>query len=70
MTEAQAQELRQALLQAATANDAVRSGEDRFGARYRIDFPLTRGGRRGIIRSYWIVRTGENIPRLASCFVI
>lgn len=70
MTEAHAEELRELLLQAALTNEAILSSEDRFGARYRIDVPLTRSGRQSIIRSYWIVRGGERVPRLVSCFVI
>lgn len=70
MTDAHAEELRELLLQAARANEATVLSKDRFGVRYQIDVALTPGVSRSIIRSYWIVRSGERVPRLVTCFVI
>ena len=69
MTEANAEELRQHLLLAARSGEAKRASEDRYGARYQLDFTLSRAGRKSIIRSYWIVRADERVPRLVTCFV-
>ncbi|MFI0608516.1 MAG: DUF6883 domain-containing protein [Anaerolineae bacterium] len=41
-----------------------------YGQRYVLVFEMV--GLRGsaIVRSLWIVRTGEDIPRLTSCYVL
>ncbi len=44
--------------------------KDRFGRRYTMDFRWEREGRSAVIRTTWIVRTGEDFPRLTSCYVI
>ena len=41
-----------------------------FGRRYTVDFDLARQGRVVRIRSTWIVRIGEDLPRLTSCYVL
>jgi hypothetical protein len=38
--------------------------------RYVIDFELTREGRIARVRSAWIIRKGEDFPRLVTCYVI
>jgi hypothetical protein len=65
-----AEELRQALLEAACTNEAVLVGDDDFGPRYAVDFRIE--GRAGIatVRSLWIVRRDEDFPRLISCYVL
>jgi hypothetical protein len=48
----------------------VQAENDRYGRRYVVDFMMK--GRAGIatIRSHWIIRLGENIPRLTTCYVL
>ena len=65
-----AQELRQALLTAAGAFDVTFGEQDEYGQRYVLDFPFERRGQQAIIRSSWIIRVGEDYPRLASCYVL
>ncbi len=65
-----AEELRQALLSAARAFDAMVTEQDEYGQRYVLDFPFERPGRRAIIRSSWIIRTDDDYPRLISCYVL
>lgn len=61
--------LRAALLAAAATDDAQQASSDRFGTRYVIDSQIT--GPRGtrIVRSMWILRHGDDLPRLTSCYV-
>ena len=61
--------LRQELLEAARSGEAVWTSSDSFGDRYRLDFELNREGKRGTIRSVWIVPPLDSIPRLVSCWV-
>ena len=68
-TAANADQLRKALLAAASAEEAEPTASDEFGKRYVIDFEV-RGPRGiGIVRSSWILRQGEHAPRLTSCYV-
>ncbi|WP_395020287.1 DUF6883 domain-containing protein [Dongia sp.] len=56
---------------ASERQDQMLRGEiDAFGARYTIDFPLVTAFGSGTIRSAWIVRTGEDVLRFVSCFVL
>ena len=68
--EADAEELRTALLAAAREAEADLGAASVFGQRYVVDFDLVR--RRGVvkIRSTWIVRAGDDLPRLTSCYVL
>ena len=69
--EADAEDLRTALLQAAIHMDAQLGTLDPYGQRYLIDFELVRQTRTVRIRSTWIVLTGQDhSPRLTSCYVL
>ncbi|MDP2795476.1 MAG: hypothetical protein Q8O25_15575 [Sulfurisoma sp.] len=49
----------------------VRQGQtDQYGRRFEVDVRLTRGSRSAVVRTAWIIRVGEDIPRLATCFVV
>jgi hypothetical protein len=64
-----ADELRTALLGATATADAQLAEADQFGQRYVVEFEI-RGPRSvGLVRSMWIVRRGETVPRLTSCYV-
>ena len=65
-----APELRDALLRAARSHDAVPAEKDGHGQRYVVDFMMAGAGTRARIRSSWIVRRGEDFPRLTSCYVL
>lgn len=71
ITAANADELRETLLEVARTTDAAILGEtDIYGQRYTVDFELTNAVGSAPVRSGWIVLHGENIPRLTTCFVI
>ena len=59
-----------ALLAAAGENEAQLGAANVYGQRYIIDFDLVRQGRAVRIRSTWIVRIGDDLPRLTSCYVL
>jgi len=40
------------------------------GQRYIVDFAVSKHGKTALLRSAWIIRTGEEFPRLASCYVL
>ncbi len=62
---------RAALLEAAKqAENVVRGMVDGFGARYVLDFQLTGPKGSAVVRSAWIIRIGEDVPRFTSCYVL
>jgi hypothetical protein len=62
--------LREELLRAARDAEAKEGDADRYGERYIPDFELAVKDRRAVVRSAWIIRRGEESPRLTSCFVL
>ena len=68
--ETDAQLLVMAALAAAKDNEAHAGGASAYGQRYIVDFDLVRPERAIRIRSTWMVRNRENLPRLTSCYVL
>jgi len=62
--------LREALLGAVRENDAVPAEHDEYGKRYVVDFMARGPVGEATVRSSWIIRQGEDFPRLTSCFVL
>ena len=70
MTADDAEELRQLLLASAAAVDVALTSSDQYGDRYVLDFDVARGNWTARVRSAWIIRRGEQFPRLTSCYVL
>tara|TARA_R110002096_G_scaffold200639_4_gene384649 strand:- start:7009 stop:7347 length:339 start_codon:yes stop_codon:yes gene_type:complete len=47
----------------------VAAGVDEYGRRYVVDFSLHWLGQVATIRTSWIIKEGEDAPRLTSCYV-
>jgi hypothetical protein len=69
MSADEAEELRDAALVAVRTEDAIPGENDQYGQRYAVDFTMVRDGRTAVVRSTWIIRAGEDFPRLTSCYV-
>jgi len=69
LTAANADELRLALLEAAANRQAQPGVTDEFGSRYVIDFEMRGPQGTATVTSSWIIRRGEERPRLTSCYV-
>lgn len=54
---------------AAENKDAELTASDQFGQRFMIAFEATGPKGTGVVRSFWILRNGEDTPRLTSCYV-
>jgi hypothetical protein len=65
-----AEELKRAILSAITTEEARPTERDEYGQRFIVDFSMRRQGKEAVVRSSWIVRSGENYPRLTSCYVL
>ena len=55
-------------LKDAVHSDARLVSQDRFGSHYSIDSEIIGPLNTGTVRSIWIVRTGEDFPRLVTCY--
>ncbi len=62
--------LRALLLRAVLDHDTSVGRPDEFGQRYTVDFPVTTSVGTAMLRSAWIIRPGEDFPRLTTCFVL
>ena len=51
------------------AGSWVADSTDEFGSRYHVDMLIEFLDRSAMVRTLWIVRSGEEFPRLTSCFV-
>jgi len=71
LTSADAAKLREILLSSAVVNNEVTMMDaDKYGSRYSMDSAVTLGSREALVRSAWIIKTGEDFPRLVSCYVL
>lgn len=61
--------LRAELLKAAVSGaDVVAS--DIWGTHWQLDAIIGRHRKRAVVRTLWVVRTGEDLPRLVTCWVL
>lgn len=68
MSAADAEELRDILLEAVQSHDAQLGRRDKYGQRYIVDFACEWRGKEAMVRSAWIVEHDSDIPRLTSCY--
>jgi hypothetical protein len=55
---------------AANSADAIFTGNVGFGATFELRFPLTARKGTATVLSAWIIRDGEDFPRLVTCFIV
>jgi len=58
------------LLQAALTESVTQGRSDEYGDRYQLDFEAVTPSGRAVIRSAWMIRAGEDFPRLTTCYVL
>jgi hypothetical protein len=61
--------LRRRLLEAAAREPATMVSSTRFGVLYTMEFLMTTSIGSATIKSGWIIRYGEDFPRLITCYV-
>jgi hypothetical protein len=62
--------LRDVLLEAARSGEAAQVTADAWGTHWRLDATVRRQGRSVVVRTIWIVRTGEFAPKFVTCWVL
>ncbi len=58
-----------ALRVAAVGSDALVGAADKYGRRYVVEFELSGPRGEAVVRSAWIVRAGEELRRLVTCYI-
>jgi hypothetical protein len=51
-------------------NEAVAQEMDVYGQRWRVDMLLSRQSRRTVVRTIWLLPTGQDKPRFVTCWVL
>lgn len=69
LTAENSDELRNALLQGLINYEAEFQKNIVNGDLYIIIFPMTRNNKTENIKSVWIIRNGEDFPRLVTCYI-
>ena len=64
-----AQWLQEAIAEALPSSEAVELTKDRYGTRWSVDISVARQNVRVVIRTIWIVKAGEDVPRFVTCWV-
>ncbi len=63
--------LRRAVLEAAnTSNDVEPRGDNGFGEVFVMRFAMKTAAGSALILTAWIIRHGEDFPRLATCYIL
>ena len=62
--------LKSAILDHIANAEAQICAEDSYGTRYNVDIALTGPRRSYTLRTGWIIRSGEDFPRLTTCYVL
>ena len=69
-TKENARELKIAILTAIRETECVAGESDFYGQRYTADCKISTEIGEATVRTGWIVRRGEDFPRLTTCFVL
>ena len=70
LSQSDARWLRDKLLIGLRKGEAVELAGDNLGSRWRVDVRLARQGKSVVIRTVWIMRSGEQAPRFVTCWVL
>jgi hypothetical protein len=69
ITASDAEWLADTILAALQSATTLEGETDEYGQRFIADLLIHRGNRSATVRTGWIVRSGEDIPRLVTCFI-
>lgn len=62
--------LKESIETAVLTNEAVFVETTDYGDIYYVDFELINPPKSSIVRTSWILKYGENFPRMTSCYVL
>ena len=58
------------LLEGARSGEASHLATNAWGSHWRLDVSIGRHEKSAVLRTIWIVRTGEDVPRFVTCWVL
>ena len=70
ITQQDAEWLRSAILAALPQSNLMQQESTAFGHRFTVDVCLRRDDRHATVRTCWIIRMGEHVPRSVTSFVL
>lgn len=70
ITVEEAEDLQTMIEKGILTSPCVATQRDTYGQRYSVDISVERSGTKAVVRTSWIVKTSEEIPRLTSCYVL
>lgn len=68
-TKPDSDDLKKIILDGLKEFDARSSFDDEFGKRYYVDMIIHKFGKRIHFRTSWIIKKGEDFPRLTTCYI-
>jgi hypothetical protein len=61
--------LKEAILKGLSENDSIAKGQDEYGKRFSVLMKVSIFQKEAIINTGWIFRSGEDYPRLTTCYI-
>ncbi len=61
--------LKEAILKGLAENDCLVREKDEYGERFTVHMKIRIFQKETIVTTGWIIRTGEDYPRLTSCYI-
>lgn len=61
--------LKNEILRKLPYSEALLVGEDHFGTRYSVNIKIAIFEKEAMVCTAWIMKEGENFPRLTSCYI-
>ncbi len=65
----EASKLKEAILKGLSENDCIAKEQDEYGKRFSVLMKVSIFQKETIINTGWIYRTGEDYPRLTTCYI-
>ena len=69
ITQAEAGHLQSLIQSGVTTAETIQGFSDEYGERFTCDFDISYLGRSALIRTAWIIKRGEDFPRLTTCYI-
>ncbi len=61
--------LKKEIIKNLPSSEAILRGEDHFGIRFSVNIKIVIFEKEAMVCTAWIVKVGENFPRLTSCYI-
>jgi hypothetical protein len=69
LTSADSEELRTEIRKQIPVTECEQGEGDKYGQRYTVDIEIKRNAMKAFVRTSWIIKRGEILPRLTTCYV-